>query len=78
MTREELAVRWISYAVGVVLGRFQPGVRGALGSAIYHRGDFAIGSLPAPDEAEFDELVGPPERFAYMDAEGGRHLFRRR
>ena len=75
MTREELAVRWISYAVGVVLGRFQPGIRGALGSAIYRRDDFAIGSLPAPDEAEFDELVGPPERFAYMDAEGGRHLF---
>ena len=75
MTREELAVRWISYAVGVVLGRFQPGIRGALGSAIYCRDDFAIGSLPAPDEAEFDELVGPPERFAHVDGEGGRHLF---
>ncbi len=25
ITREELAVRWISYAVGVILGRFQPG-----------------------------------------------------
>lgn len=74
MTREELAVRWISYAVGVVLGRFQPGIRGALGSAIYRRDDFAVGSLPVPDEAEFDELVGPPERFAYVDAEGGRHL----
>lgn len=77
MTREELAVRWISYAVGVVLGRFKPGLRGALGSAIYHRDDFAIGSLPAPGEAEFDELVGPAERFAYVDAEGGRHLFSR-
>lgn len=75
MTREELAVRWISYAVGVVLGRFQPGVTGSLGSAIYRRSDFAIGSLPEPDEARFDRLVGPPERFAYVDAEGGRHLF---
>jgi hypothetical protein len=71
----ELAVRWISYAVGIVLGRFQPGIRGTLGSAIHYRDDFAIGSLPAPDEAEFDELVGPPERFAHVDAEGGRHLF---
>jgi hypothetical protein len=75
MTEEELAVRWISYAVGVVLGRFEPGVPGALGSAVYHREDFAVGSLSAPDEAEFDQLVGPPGRFAYVDADGGRHVF---
>ncbi len=61
MTRQELAVRWISYAVGVVLGRFSPGARGALGSAVYRREDFAVGSLPAPDEDEFDQLVGPLE-----------------
>ncbi|MCL6447598.1 MAG: BREX-1 system adenine-specific DNA-methyltransferase PglX [Armatimonadetes bacterium] len=36
LTREELARRWISYAVGIVMGRFQPGVEGALG-----RGSFA-------------------------------------
>ncbi len=75
MDAEELAVRWIAYAVGVVLGRFRPGVPGALGSALYRRADFAVGSLPAPGDADFDELVGPPERFAYVDAEGGRHLF---
>lgn len=83
MTCEELAVRWISYAVGVVLGRFRPGLppdvggdgRGGLGFAVYRREDFAVGSLPAPDEAEFDRLVGPPERFAYVDADGGRHIF---
>ena len=34
ITREELAIRWISYAAGIVLGRFQPGIEGALGSAI--------------------------------------------
>jgi len=96
MTAEELAVRWISYAAGIVLGRFQPGLpprvggdeRGALGSAIYRRDDFAVGSLPAPDEAEFDQLVGPAphpqplsqgergaKRFAYADDDGGRHVF---
>jgi len=83
MTAEELAVRWISYAVGIVLGRFQPGLpprvegdgRGGLGSAVYHRDDFAVGSLPEPDEAEFDQLVGPADRFAYVDADGGRHVF---
>ncbi len=90
MSREELAVRWISYAVGIVLGRFavggspltkdDPPSRVAnrqppIGSAVYRREDFAIGSLPAPDEAEFNELVGPPERFAYVDERGGRHLF---
>jgi hypothetical protein len=31
LTRQALAVRWVSYAVGIVLGRFQPGVEGALG-----------------------------------------------
>lgn len=36
LTREELARRWISYAVGIVMGRFQPGIEGALG-----RGRFA-------------------------------------
>jgi len=75
MTEKELAVRWISYAVGVVLGRFQPGVAGALGSAVYRREDFAVGSLCAPDGSEFDQLVGPAERFAYVDNDGGRHLF---
>lgn len=88
MTAEELAVRWISYAVGIVLGRFRPGrfqpglpprvggdERGGLGSAVYRREGFAVGSLPAPDEAEFDQLVGPAERFAYVDADGGRHVF---
>lgn len=34
VTRQELAVRWVSYAVGIIMGRFQPGVEGALGSAI--------------------------------------------
>jgi N-6 DNA Methylase len=31
LTQNELAVCWIGYAVGVALGRFQPGVEGALG-----------------------------------------------
>ncbi len=31
LSSEALAQRWISYAVGIVLGRFQPGVDGALG-----------------------------------------------
>ncbi|MFX1555420.1 MAG: BREX-1 system adenine-specific DNA-methyltransferase PglX, partial [Promethearchaeota archaeon] len=75
MTVEELAVHWISYAVGIVLERFQPGVLGELGSAVYRRADFAVGSLPVPDEAEFDQLVGPPERFAYIDEADSRHLF---
>jgi hypothetical protein len=75
MTKLELAVRWVSYAVGIVLGRFKPGLAGELGSAVYRREDFAIGPLPMPDEAEFSELVGTPDRFAYIDAEGGRHAF---
>jgi len=88
VNRQELAVRWISYAVGIVLGRFTIGDlrstidqskianrQSSIGNAVYRREDFSIGSLPAPDEAEFDRLVGPPERFAYVDEHGSRHLF---
>jgi len=88
MTEEELAVRWISYAVGIVLGRFtiedlrftndQPPIQNRqskIGNAIYRREDFAVGSLPAPDEAEFNRLAGPPESFAHVDDDGGRHVF---
>ncbi|MCL4487038.1 MAG: BREX-1 system adenine-specific DNA-methyltransferase PglX [Chloroflexi bacterium] len=75
ITNEELAVRWISYAVGIILGRFQPGIAGSLGSAVYRPEDFAIGSLPAPSEEEFNELVGAPAKFAYVDSNGGRHVF---
>lgn len=31
LTREQVARQWVSYAVGIALGRFQPGVEGALG-----------------------------------------------
>jgi len=36
LDREDLAWRWLSYAVGIVMARFQPGVEGTLG-----RGDFS-------------------------------------
>ena len=71
------AILTISYVMGIVLGRFQPGTPSALGSAIYRRSDFAIGSLPEPTEEEFNELVGDPSQFAYIDEQGGRHVFSR-
>ena len=77
VSSEEVAGYWVSYAVGVALGRFQTGAPSGLGSAVYRREDFAADSLPVPDAAEFDELVGPPERFAYVDDESGRHAFSR-
>ena len=77
ITRQSIAFAWLSYAIGVILNRFQPGTPGALGSAIYRRTDFAIGSLPEPTEAEFNELVGDPSQFAYIDEQGGRHVFSR-
>jgi len=70
-----LAFSWLSYTIGIVLCRFKPGTLGALGSAIYHRTDFAIGSLPEPTEEEFNELVGEPSQFVYIDEQGGRHVF---
>ena len=72
-----LALPWLSYTIGIVLNRFQPGTPGALGSGIYRRTDFAIGSLPEPTEEEFNELVGEPSQFAYTDEQGGRHVFSR-
>ena len=77
VSRQSLALSWLSYAIGIILGRFQPGTPGALGSAIYRRSDFAIGSLPEPTEEEFNELVGEPSKFAYIDEQGGRHVFTR-
>ncbi len=91
LTREELAKRWISYAVGIVMGRFRPGLprtrrphaRGPLGRAVFHPDDFAVGSLPAPSPEEFDALLFPAGRpagrpyFAYVDERGGHHLFPR-
>ncbi len=73
--RQSLALAWLSYAIGIILGRFQPGTPGALGSGIYRRSDFVIGSLPEPSEEEFNELVGEPSQFAYIDEQGGRHVF---
>ena len=70
-----LAYSWLSYSVGNILGRFQPGTPGALGSAIHRSSDFSIGSLPEPTEEEFNELVGDPSQFAYIDEQDGRHVF---
>ena len=71
------SVNIISYSIGVIFQRFTPGVDGLVGSAIYRRTDFAIGSLPEPSEEEFNELVGDPSQFAYIDEQGGRHVFSR-
>lgn len=63
LSRETLAQQWVSYAVGIVLGRFQPGIDGALG-----RGNFtaeiatqlrALGDtdgIVALDESHPDDL----------------------
>lgn len=47
--RAALAQRWVSYAVGIALGRFQPGVEGALGNG--------VSALPAPGETPAPEMV---------------------
>ena len=75
---KEHAMRWTPDGVGIILGRFQPGAAGTLGNAICRREDFAVGSLPAPSEEEFDELVGGTEKFAYVDSDGARHAFRQK
>ena len=46
---ESLARRWISYAVGIVMGRFQPGIENALGR----------GRFPEDISARLRELADP-------------------
>lgn len=75
--KDDLGIRWISFSVGIVLGRFKPGINGEQGCSIYRREDFTIGSLSLPDEAEYNDLVGPADQFAYIDETGGRHVFSR-
>jgi len=58
---QPLAKRWISYAVGVVMGRFQPGVENGLG-----RGRFT--DLPAEASAQAGEVAAQLSDLA--DADG--------
>ena len=37
--RYELAMSWVSYTIGILLGRFKPGEKGELGSAIDEEGN---------------------------------------
>ncbi len=62
VSRQSLALSWLSYAIGIILGRFYPGTPGALGSAIYRRSDFAIGSLPEPTEEELQIIREAEEK----------------
>lgn len=75
LTLQDMAVYWISYVVGIVFGRFKPGLPEELGSAVYRQEDFTAGTLLPPDKVEFDELVGSSDHFAYVDEQGGRHVF---
>ena len=40
--RYELAVAWISYAVGIILGRFKPGKKGAIGYSMTEEGQVLL------------------------------------
>lgn len=75
MRDRELAVRWLSYAAGIILGRFRPGEIGKLGSSIYCYEDISIEALANPSEEQFNELVGHPASFAYIDENNGRHVY---
>ena len=71
------AINIISYIVGIVLGRFSIGIKKKIGNAIYERDNFSVGSLGAPTVEIYNELVGNPSQFAYVDEQGGRHVFSR-
>jgi hypothetical protein len=67
--REELAQRWISYAVGVVLGRFSPGEENVLGRS-YFSEDIAsrLRSLADPDGVTTLDEGHPDDLAAKVEA----------
>lgn len=74
LTIEEQAVRWISYAVGIVLNRYQVGVPGEIGSAVFRKSDFSYGSLTVPSSSEFQYLIDIYGTSAYLDNESNVHI----
>lgn len=70
--RFDLAYAWLEYAFGILMGRFKPGQKGELGSAIIHKNDFITGSLSISDQ-EFNDIT---RHFpvSYEDDQG-KHAF---
>jgi len=69
LSRQALAGRWVSYAIGIVLGRFQPGIEGALGCGhVSPEQAAALRALAVPngvavlDPGHEDDLVALVER----------------
>ncbi len=54
--RFDLALNWLEFAIGILMGRFKPGQKGEMGCAIIHKNDFITGSLTISDE-EFEEIT---------------------
>ncbi|UCE07498.1 MAG: BREX-1 system adenine-specific DNA-methyltransferase PglX, partial [bacterium] len=70
--RFELALNWLEYAMGVLMGRFKPGQKSEQGCAIIHKNDFITGSLTITDD-EFEDITQYFEA-NYIDAQG-KHFF---
>jgi len=69
LSRQALAARWVSYAIGIVLGRFQPGIEGELGCGrVSPEQAAALRALAVPsgvavlDPGHEDDLVALVER----------------
>lgn len=70
LTRQELATRWVSYAVGIVMGRFRPGVEGELGSGIVE--DWETGErrpMFTPQQAEALRGLADADGIVPLDAD---------
>lgn len=67
--RRELALRWVSYAVGIVLGRFQPGVAGALGTGRFRPEVTERLRAPTASEEVVPLGLGSPDDLDYRVTE---------
>jgi len=74
LTREELAFRWLSYALGIVLGRFAPGEEGELGSAIVEDEREGKKHLFSPEVEEKLRALTDPDGICVLDPGHGDDL----
>lgn len=73
----ELAHRWVSYALGIVVGRFTPGRGKSVGCGIFRRTDFAIRPFVELSADQLPALLAEHDCQAYTDRHCAVHRFPR-
>jgi len=75
--RREHAYRWVSYAIGIIFGRFTPGQESGPGSAIYRTQDFELAPIVELSRDEVPRLLQEYHCAARVTRDGAIHRFDR-